>query len=221
MAIFAVPKRDDSLAQQVEHNTFNVGVLGSSPRRITKKASGNRSLFCLCILRRNSEMQPPVHTGGAQRGSSVPGGDFCPRLGVFLWMPQRNAPACPRRRCLAWTHGAQRWHLSTDGGVFVDTEEKYSRLSTEMVPGVDVRCPEVTFVHGRGCFCGCRREMQPPVHAGGAWRGRTVPGGDFCPRRGCLAWTYGARRDKCYFNVIVSPGFTSPLIIFSASGSSM
>ena len=28
---------NDSLAQQVEHNTFNVGVLGSSPRRITKK----------------------------------------------------------------------------------------------------------------------------------------------------------------------------------------
>ena len=26
----------DSLAQQVEHNTFNVGVLGSSPRRITE-----------------------------------------------------------------------------------------------------------------------------------------------------------------------------------------
>ena len=26
----------DSLAQLVEHNTFNVGVLGSSPRRITK-----------------------------------------------------------------------------------------------------------------------------------------------------------------------------------------
>ena len=28
---------DDSLAQLVEHNTFNVGVLGSSPRRITFK----------------------------------------------------------------------------------------------------------------------------------------------------------------------------------------
>ena len=28
--------RIDSVAQQVEHNTFNVGVLGSSPRRITK-----------------------------------------------------------------------------------------------------------------------------------------------------------------------------------------
>ena len=27
---------DDSLAQQVEHNTFNVGVLGSSPKRITE-----------------------------------------------------------------------------------------------------------------------------------------------------------------------------------------
>ena len=29
--------RIDSLAQQVEHNTFNVGVLGSSPRRITER----------------------------------------------------------------------------------------------------------------------------------------------------------------------------------------
>ena len=28
---------DDSLAQLVEHNTFNVGVLGSSPRRITRQ----------------------------------------------------------------------------------------------------------------------------------------------------------------------------------------
>ena len=26
---------EDSLAQQAEHNTFNVGVLGSNPRRIT------------------------------------------------------------------------------------------------------------------------------------------------------------------------------------------
>ena len=28
---------DDSVAQQVEHNTFNVGVLGSSPSWITKE----------------------------------------------------------------------------------------------------------------------------------------------------------------------------------------
>ena len=27
----------DPLAQLVEHNTFNVGVLGSSPKRITKQ----------------------------------------------------------------------------------------------------------------------------------------------------------------------------------------
>ncbi len=39
MPYFCNPKTGDSLAQQVEHNTFNVGVLGSSPRRITKKPS--------------------------------------------------------------------------------------------------------------------------------------------------------------------------------------
>ncbi len=48
-----------------------------------------------------------------------------------------------------------------------------------------------------------------------------VLGAAACPRRRHLEWTHGARRDKCYFRVIVSPGFTSPLIIFSASGSSM
>ena len=31
--------RIDSVAQQVEHNTFNVGVLGSSPSWITKNRS--------------------------------------------------------------------------------------------------------------------------------------------------------------------------------------
>ena len=30
-------EKDDSLAQLVEHNTFNVGVVGSSPTRITSK----------------------------------------------------------------------------------------------------------------------------------------------------------------------------------------
>ncbi len=33
---YPLHKQHDSLAQLVEHNTFNVGVLGSSPRRITK-----------------------------------------------------------------------------------------------------------------------------------------------------------------------------------------
>ena len=35
----------DSLAQLVEHNTFNVGVLGSSPKRITKERSSAMKTF--------------------------------------------------------------------------------------------------------------------------------------------------------------------------------
>ena len=44
----------DSLAQLVEHNTFNVGVLGSSPKRITLKKSQETIdqflviFFCAC-----------------------------------------------------------------------------------------------------------------------------------------------------------------------------
>ena len=34
--ISSVLKSKDPLAQLVEHNTFNVGVLGSSPKRITR-----------------------------------------------------------------------------------------------------------------------------------------------------------------------------------------
>ena len=36
--------KHDSLAQLVEHNTFNVGVLGSSPRRITNKSLKTRKI---------------------------------------------------------------------------------------------------------------------------------------------------------------------------------
>ena len=35
ISTFAIP--NDSLAQLVEHSTFNAGVLGSSPKRITEK----------------------------------------------------------------------------------------------------------------------------------------------------------------------------------------
>ena len=43
----------DPLAQQVEHNTFNVGVLGSSPKRITKNnpqevEQQRLADFCIC-----------------------------------------------------------------------------------------------------------------------------------------------------------------------------
>ncbi len=37
-ATFSDRKTEDSLAQLVEHNTFNVGVLGSNPKRITNEA---------------------------------------------------------------------------------------------------------------------------------------------------------------------------------------
>ena len=40
------PQTEDSVAQLVEHNTFNVGVLGSSPSWITKTESSN----CLALL---------------------------------------------------------------------------------------------------------------------------------------------------------------------------
>ncbi len=47
IAIFALPLRDDFVAQLVEQYTFNVWVLGSSPSGITKirKPSGNWRFF--------------------------------------------------------------------------------------------------------------------------------------------------------------------------------
>ena len=43
----------DPVAQQVEHNTFNVGVPGSSPGGITEEVSDNRMIvrdfFCLSM----------------------------------------------------------------------------------------------------------------------------------------------------------------------------
>ena len=86
MAIFAVPKRDDSLAQQVEHNTFNVGVLGSSPRRITKKPLKKR-LF--------------LWSGDIRRRREVPGGEaateaaFVHKKGIFCGCREKIATACP------------------------------------------------------------------------------------------------------------------------------
>ena len=46
---FALPIRNDSLAQLVEHNTFNVGVLGSSPRRVTRTDSKMQVLLSVFV----------------------------------------------------------------------------------------------------------------------------------------------------------------------------
>ena len=53
---------EDPLAQLVEHNTFNVGVLGSSPKRITKRALVRVSFFVFlqiktCLLVMHLPMQ--------------------------------------------------------------------------------------------------------------------------------------------------------------------
>ena len=43
-------RNDDSVAQQVEHNTFNVGVLGSSPSRVTEKVATGCDFFLLYMF---------------------------------------------------------------------------------------------------------------------------------------------------------------------------
>ena len=43
--------RLDSLAQLVEHNTFNVGVLGSSPKRFTKEKQLSEIDNCFFLLK--------------------------------------------------------------------------------------------------------------------------------------------------------------------------
>ena len=57
-------EKDDSLAQLVEHNTFNVGVVGSSPTRITRrfiksqKTSENQrfsEVFVLCLYPKSAQ----------------------------------------------------------------------------------------------------------------------------------------------------------------------
>ena len=71
-------QRFDSLAQQVEHNTFNVGVLGSNPRRITytngktKKTADNQSLSAVFLL------SPTCISGqnGAIKTGEIGGLDF-------------------------------------------------------------------------------------------------------------------------------------------------
>ena len=49
----------DPLAQQVEHNTFNVGVLGSSPKRITERIK-QLPIFGSCFFYGNNiAVTPP------------------------------------------------------------------------------------------------------------------------------------------------------------------
>ena len=73
----------DPLAQSVEHNTFNVGVLGSSPKRITEKEVVKTSFFVSYRLdlkkstiswRHSASNTPPI--------TSALG---CMALGAYSW----------------------------------------------------------------------------------------------------------------------------------------
>ena len=78
------PIHHDSLAQLVEHNTFNVGVLGSSPRRITErfiksqKTSENQrfsEVFVLCLYPKSAQY---IAISSVQEGSRVFEARFAP-----------------------------------------------------------------------------------------------------------------------------------------------
>ena len=60
----------DLVAQQVEHNTFNVGVLGSSPSGITLKATTEASCFGCLFLWRCDWLQAPSPTTKTNTGKA-------------------------------------------------------------------------------------------------------------------------------------------------------
>ena len=130
MAIFAVPKRDDSLAQQVEHNTFNVGVLGSSPRRITKKPLKKRLFLWSGDIRRRREVP-----GGEAEAEAATEAAFVHKKGIFCGCRVFGGGICPQKWYLLWM--------------------KVSRNCRE-VPGGEA---EAAFVHKQGYFCGCREKI--------------------------------------------------------------
>ena len=69
--LFQKASRLDSLAQLVEHNTFNVGVLGSSPRRITEKRRGYFNEIASSFLRVGAlGISPPVTYSNISPGAS-------------------------------------------------------------------------------------------------------------------------------------------------------
>ena len=77
----------------------------------------------------------------------VPGVDvWCPQVafvhgwGRFCGRGGEIVAACPHRGCLVWKFGARRWHLSTDGGVFVDAEEIPGETFPEKLGGVSKMC---------------------------------------------------------------------------------
>ena len=149
-------------------------------------------------------MRPPVHTEGAICGCSVPRRGICPRRGGILWMRKGKCGRLSTQKvpfvdvpCYGGNWGCREGHLYMAGRYFVDAEGKCGRLSTQRVPFVDVRCLGGAFVHGGEVFCGCRREMRPPVHTEGAICGRKVPRKGICPRREGILWMQKGNAAAC------------------------
>ena len=69
-----VLKQKDSLAQLVEHNTFNVGVVGSSPTRITEgfinptKTSENHRFSEVLLYALSPQSLQNIEVSGVQKG---------------------------------------------------------------------------------------------------------------------------------------------------------
>ena len=80
----------DPLAQQVEHNTFNVGVLGSSPKRITRTKPGSRPThgplpdFFFC-LRPRKNLKSVVFAPRFCLKSVDLIGQICLKSVVYVW----------------------------------------------------------------------------------------------------------------------------------------
>ena len=69
--------KGDSLAQLVEHNTFNVGVLGSSPRRITEQIgkmpqiAETKTVSAIFVIPLSGRILNIVRYGGVQFVNSL------------------------------------------------------------------------------------------------------------------------------------------------------
>ena len=122
----ATPARQDSLAQPVEHRTFNAMVRGSNPRWVTSKRTAEAVLFAY-----PSGMRTPQGFGGCHA-------DAC-----------GNEPPCthvkpyhaPRPDCDPHSTAYTRW-VTNDRLIF-----PLSRLSSKVCPSVNGRTHPCISVH--------------------------------------------------------------------------
>ena len=82
------PIHHDSLAQLVEHNTFNVGVLGSSPRRITEQIgkmpqiAETKTVSAIFVMHLSGKITHIVRFSSEQIVNSLRREQFCSRFQI-------------------------------------------------------------------------------------------------------------------------------------------